>query len=112
MKPRIVYCHCTYAKVVPAEVKAEVLRKLSASGEAFDAVPDLCDMSARRDPALARIAEGGDVRIAACFPRAVKWLFHQAKHPLPEAGVDVLNMREQTADEIVEKLLESDVEAS
>ena len=30
----------------------EVLRRLGESGVAFDAVPDLCEMSARRDPAL------------------------------------------------------------
>ena len=102
---RILYCNCTYAKVVPAEVKAEVLKKLCASGAAFDGVADLCDMSARRDPALKKLAEAGPVRIAACFPRAVKWLFHAAQAPLPKEGVEVLNMREQTAEEIVRRLL-------
>ena len=84
--PRLVYCHCAYAKAVPDAVKREVLRRLSASGVSFDAVPDLCEMSARKDPALARLvdAAGGDqpVRIAACFPRAVRWLFHAAGSPL------------------------------
>ena len=53
---RILYCHCAYAQVVPKEVKEEVLRQLSASGVAFDAVPDLCEMSAKGDPSLARLA--------------------------------------------------------
>ena len=83
----------------------EVLRRLSASGVAFDAVPDLCDMAARKDPALRRLAESGPVRIAACYPRAVKWLFHGAGTPLPEKGVEVLNMRDQTAEEVVGALL-------
>jgi hypothetical protein len=103
--PRILFCNCTYAKVVPPEVKAEVLRRLCESGAAFDAVPDLCDMSARKDPALRRIAESGDVRIAACFPRAVKWLFHAAGTPLPKDGVEVLNMREASAEEVSRRLL-------
>ncbi len=102
---RILYCNCTYAKVVPPEVKREVLRRLGDSGVAFDAVPDLCEMSARRDPALSRIAESGCVKIAACYPRAVKWLFHAAGSPLPDEGVDVLNMREQDAGEVVAGLL-------
>jgi hypothetical protein len=102
---KIVYCNCSYARVVPAETKNEVLSKLCASGVAFDSVADLCEMSARKDPALDRIAGGGNVKIAACFPRAVKWLFHAAGAPLPENGVDVLNMREQSADEIVPLLL-------
>ena len=102
---RILYCHCAYAKVVPPEVKAKVLERLNASGVAFDAVADLCEMSARKDPALARLANGDTTRIAACFPRAVKWLFHAAGTPLEEDSVEILNMREQSADEIVDRLL-------
>ena len=84
---------------------AAVLRKLSDSGRAFDAVADLCDMSARKDPALRKIAEGGCTRVAACYPRAVKWLFHAAGTPLPPEGVEVLNMREDSAEDVVRRLL-------
>jgi hypothetical protein len=98
--PRILYCHCQYAQVVPKEVKEAVLRRLCESGVEFEAVADLCEMSARRDPALKRLAEGGAVKIAACFPRAVKWLFHQAGAPLPLDGAEVLNMRVQSAAEV------------
>lgn len=103
---RILYCHCAYAKVVPAEVRSEVLRRLGDSGAAFDAVPDLCDMAARNDPALKRIAESGAVRIAACYPRAVKWLFHAAGTPLPDEGVSILNMRESASADVVRGLLD------
>lgn len=98
--PRILYCHCNYAQVVPKEVKEAVLKKLCESGLAFEAVADLCEMSARRDPTLQRLAEGGAVKIAACYPRAVKWLFAAAQAPLPLDGAEVLNMRVQTADEV------------
>lgn len=103
--PRILYCNCTYAKVVPVEVKRSVLAALSDSGVAFDAVPDLCDMAARKDPALKRLGEGPQVRIAACYERAVRWLFHAAKNPLSEDGVEILNMREENAESIVRALL-------
>src|SRR5882672_5962049 len=102
--PRILFCNCTYAQVVPKEVKEAVLRKLCESGIAFDAVADLCEMSARHDPALQRLAAGGSVKIAACFPRAVKWLFAAAQAPLPADGAEVLNMRTQSADEIINAL--------
>lgn len=102
--PRILYCHCQYAQVVPPEVKEAVLRKLCESGVAFDAVADLCEMSARQDPSLKRLTEGGPVKIAACFPRAVKWLFHTAKADLPLDNVEVLNMRTQNADEVANAL--------
>ena len=104
-KKRILYCRCAYAQVVPTEVKDEVLRKLGESGVAFEAVSDLCEMSASSDPRLKEIAEAGNVRICACFPRAVKGLFHAADADLPEEGVEVLNMRSESADEIVGKLL-------
>jgi hypothetical protein len=106
---RILYCHCQYAQVVPADVKEAVLRQLADSGVAFDAVADLCEMSARQDPALKNLAEGGAVKIAACFPRAVKWLFHAAKADLPLNGAEVLNMREQSAAEVTAALFNAEL---
>lgn len=102
---RILYCHCAYAQVVPKAVKEEVLRQLAASGVAFDAVADLCEMSARRDPSLVQLSQAGDVKIAACFPRAVKWLFSAADAPLPAEGVEILNMRADTAEAVTASLL-------
>ncbi|KAB2648511.1 MAG: hypothetical protein DVB27_00055 [Verrucomicrobia bacterium] len=104
--PSILYCHCQYAQVVPKEVKDAVLRRLCESGVAFEAVADLCEMSARRDPALARLASSGAVKIAACFPRAVKGLFHQSGADLPLDGAEVLNMRVQSAEEVGAALLD------
>jgi hypothetical protein len=103
--PRILFCHCTYAQVIPRDVKESVLRKLCESGLAFDAVADLCEMSARQDPGLKRLADGGTLKIAACYPRAVKWLFNAAHAPLSLEAAEVLNMRVQTADEIWANLL-------
>lgn len=103
MARRIVHCHCVHSKVVPADVKADVLERLAASGEDFEAVPDLCEMSAAKDPALARFAGDGDVEVVACFPRAVRWLFHSAGQDLA-AGASIHNMRTQSADEVCSAL--------
>ena len=108
--PHILYCNCTYANVVPAEVKAAVLKRLCESGAAFDAVADLCELSARKDPSLVSIAKSGQVKIAACFPRAVKWLFAGAGAPLDPHGTEVLNMRAQSAEEIATALLNAHLE--
>ena len=102
--PRILYCNCTYAQVVPQDVKEAVLRKLCESGVAFDAVADLCEMSARQDSNLQQLASSGSVKIAACFPRAVKWLFAAGKAPLPLDGAEILNMRVQSAEEVATAL--------
>ena len=96
----ILYCHCAYAKVVRADVKAEVLKQLGESGESFDAVADLCEMSAKRDPALKELAQQEGLQIAACYPRAVKWLFSAADAPLVES-IQVHNMRTESADDVV-----------
>ena len=103
--PRILYCHCAYAQIVPKETKEAVLRRLCDSGVAFDAVADLCEMAARRDPALASLAGAGKVKIAACYPRAVKWLFASAQAALPTGATEVLNMRTQPAEQIAQALL-------
>ena len=56
MPSRVLYCHCAYAQAVPRPVKQEVLRALTDRGDDFDAVADLCEMSARKDPALKEFA--------------------------------------------------------
>jgi hypothetical protein len=109
-KPRILFCHCNYAQVVPPEVKAGVLEKLCASGQSFEAVADLCEMSARRDPALNRLADGeAPVKVAACYPRAVKWLFGSCKAPLDGERTEVVNMRELSSEDAAETLLNDEV---
>jgi hypothetical protein len=108
--PGILYCNCTYAQIIDPAVKAAVLRKLCDSGRSFEAVADLCEMSARKDPALRRLAAAGQgVKIAACYPRAVKWLFASAGAPLDIARTEVLNMRDTPADAVGARLLTDDV---
>lgn len=104
---RIVYCRCAYAQVVPQGVKNAVLEHLCASPASFEAVSDLCEFAAHRDSRLqeiATMAEAGGVKIVACFPRVVKGLFKQAGCELPAEGVEILNMRSQTAEEITSSL--------
>ncbi len=103
----LLYCRCAYAQVVPSGVKNEVLQRLCDSGASFESVSDLCEMAAHRDPRLTALASCGKLRIAACYPRAVKGLFQQAGAPLPD-DTEVLNMRTQTAVEVTEALLASE----
>ena len=105
----ILYCHCQYAQVVPKESKEAVLRALCASGADFEAVADLCEMAARRDPMLGRLASSGELKIAACFPRAVKGIFHQCGADLPLDQAEVLNMRTQCPAEIIERLMSPEI---
>ncbi|MCX5655587.1 MAG: ferredoxin family protein [Planctomycetota bacterium] len=108
--PTILYCHCAHADVISAETRRRVMEAIAQSGEACEAVADLCELAARRDPILKQIAEGGParqgdavaspVRIIACWPRTVRWLFDYAGAPLPKATV-VYNMRKEAAEAIL-----------
>ena len=109
LPPGILFCNCTYAQIIDPAVKAAVLRQLCDSGQSFEAVADLCEMSARKDPALQRLAAGKCVKIAACYPRAVKWLFASAGAPLDAARTEVLNMRELSAAEVAARLLNDEL---
>jgi hypothetical protein len=102
---KIIYCHCAYAQVVPKAVKEQVLQQLAESGRAFEAVADLCEMSAKNDPMLKDLCAGGNLKIAACYPRAVRWLLASAGVNLPEAGAEVINMRVEPAEKVVFALL-------
>jgi hypothetical protein len=106
--PSILYCNCTFAQIIDPATKAAVLRALSDSGRSFEAVADLCEMAARKDPVLQRFATGKCLKIAACYPRAVKWLFASAGTPLDPAQTEIVNLRELAAAPAAERLLAPD----
>ncbi len=109
MASRILYCHCAYARVVPAETKMAVLKGLASRDVEFDAVPDLCEMAAQQDPRLRELAANdGPLRIAACYPRAVKWLFASAGVNADRADIVILNMRTQSPEQVLEGVLAGD----
>ena len=115
----ILYCRCAYAKVLPEDVKDLVLERLIDSNLPFESVSDLCEMSARKDPGLVALSQQDGLRIVACYPRAVKWLFSAAgaaiqTEPSPSESspsdakqpvfIEVLNMRTDSAETVCAKL--------
>jgi Pyruvate/2-oxoacid:ferredoxin oxidoreductase delta subunit len=104
---KIVFCQCAWADVIDARAKEAVRTGLIEAGVAFEAVPDLCGLAARRDERLAMWTQAPDLRIVACFPRAVRWLFDWAAAPLP-ASARVLNLRTTAPDDVLADLLEGD----
>ena len=100
---RWLYCHCAYAKVVPKERKLAVLEGLGASQRDFHAVPDLCEMSVAGHDALRTLAQDEALGVVACYPRAVRWMFHKADVQLAEE-VPIVNMRVHEAEDVLEEL--------
>jgi NAD-dependent dihydropyrimidine dehydrogenase PreA subunit len=102
---KILFCNCSHYDVVPDTTREPVLRGLREAGVAFTAVGDLCGLVARRDPVLQEIAGGEPIRIAACYPRSVRALFHAAGADLPAEGVAIANMRLEDAAAVLARLL-------
>ena len=108
--PTLVYCHCEYARLIAPDTHAALRAALDAAGQPCTEIADLCTLAARRDPALAALAAGGPLRIAACQPRAVKWLFAAAGAPLAAAHTEVVNLRALAAPAAAARLLAADLQ--
>ena len=102
--PRLLVCECRYARALPRERLQAVLAGLSHSGRPFRAVADLCELAARRDAGLRDLAREEGLTIAACHPRAVKWLFDAAGAPLNASKVRFLNLRAEPARDVLRSL--------
>jgi len=98
----IVYCDCACWAALPADTKQAV--RAGLTGLEVEAVADLCELAARKDPALKRWAETPGLQIVACHPRAIRWLFAYAGAPLPADAV-IHNMRLQSAEAILYDLV-------
>lgn len=91
---RILFCRCDYAPLFAAEVKQQAARALAESGMAYDSVPDLCELAARKDPLLAELAAAPRLMVAACHPRAVEWLFAAGGAPLQDGTAAYFDLRD------------------
>jgi NAD-dependent dihydropyrimidine dehydrogenase PreA subunit len=106
-QPRVVCCACAYYEIIPRTSREQILAGLRQTGVALEVVSDLCGLVANRDPRLHAWAEGAPLTIVACFPRAIRWLFHAAGVAL-NGQVRLFNMRTQTPEEIIRELMKDD----
>ncbi len=102
---RILVCRCSRAQILPAGVAEKALGRLQQAAVDYEAVDDLCELAARRDPALRGLVATGRLKVAACFPRAIKALFAAAGAPLDESKTEILNLRTETVEEVSRALL-------
>jgi Pyruvate/2-oxoacid:ferredoxin oxidoreductase delta subunit len=95
----IVYCECSGARTGDQRVRGAVSAALGGAAQAHR-VSDLCELAARRDERLIEWARLPGLRVVACYPRAVRWLFHRAGAALAPDAL-VLNTRTQSAADIL-----------
>ena len=107
-RPRILFCNCAHYTIIPQASKERILTALSQGGLEIEAVSDLCGLAANRDPRLQTWAAASSLAVVACFPRAVRWLFHAAGVSLSNGQVRFFNMRTQSPEEILRALMKDD----
>jgi NAD-dependent dihydropyrimidine dehydrogenase PreA subunit len=102
---KTLYCNCSYYDFIPRQTKDAVLDAMVEVGLEFEPVTDLCSLAAGRDPKLKQWTQAESIRIIACFPRAIKWLFYTGHAPLPPEKATFFNMRTQRPEDIIAGLL-------
>ncbi len=103
-KGTVIFCRCSHADFVSDAQRAQLQDALADRGIEVAVVDDLCERAAARDPAIMALAERQELAIAACHPRAVKWLLAWADARLDGSGMSVLNLRDGISDSIIASL--------
>ncbi len=100
----IVVCRCDYYHMVSETACARLAEALAHAGIPFESVPDLCELAANKDSRLTAWTGTDQLKIVACFPRAVRWLFCSARAPLDNDRVELFDARTGNIDEIISAL--------
>jgi len=93
--------------MVPEAACTHLVEALGLAGISFESVADLCELAANKDPVLTELGGTDQLKIVACFPRAVRWLFCRAGAPLDDDRVELFNARTGDIDEIIGALIAS-----
>jgi len=109
---QIILCECSNGSILPEATRNRVIASLGALGDSVTTLPDLCGSAACRDEALLQATSAQNLVFVACFPRAVRWLLASAGIPMESKTVEFLNMRTQSADEILKALHAPPVETT
>jgi Pyruvate/2-oxoacid:ferredoxin oxidoreductase delta subunit len=100
---QIIFCSCAYSKVIPEQVREQVLSALKDWEAAIEIVDDLCGLAVRNRQTLRQWSRTENLLIVACYERAVKCLFERAGAALASES-RFFNMRTQKAEDIIQSL--------
>jgi Pyruvate/2-oxoacid:ferredoxin oxidoreductase delta subunit len=98
----ILFCHCSYADIIPDETRNSVVAELKNRRGVF-ATADLCGLAVQNNAILHEMATNPNLCVIACYPRAVRWLFHRAGIEL-SSTITIFNMRIQAPEVILASL--------
>jgi NAD-dependent dihydropyrimidine dehydrogenase PreA subunit len=90
----ILFCQCSERGILSDEAKRAARAEFCRQGRPFTEVADLCGCVANRDRSLlALAASAAKLTVAACHPRAVRWLLHAAGLAVEGDRLEVLDLR-------------------
>lgn len=97
----ILFCHCVHHHTLPEAMRRAVREAVAARGIPIVDVPDLCGVCADGAAALKEtLSQAERVAVAACHPRALRWLLHAAGCALPP-DTQFLNLRTASTPELL-----------
>lgn len=99
----IIICQCQNAQLISEATARRVVGGLKNTSQPVVCVDDLCALAAKQDPLLKQWADGDELVICACFPRAVRSLFAHAGVELPDSA-RFLNLRTGNTEDILSML--------
>jgi NAD-dependent dihydropyrimidine dehydrogenase PreA subunit len=99
----VIFCHCAYSQVISESVKQQVLEGIRESDIAYSEVADLCEPAARRDSLFQQLGQIQNLKIIACYPRTIKWLFAASGSTMP-TDTEIFNMKTDSPENILNKL--------
>lgn len=92
-----IFCSCSGRNLIPRDSLSAVRSELIAQGWQVHDVPDLCALASQEPVILREMAATPDLLVAACRPRAVRWLLYLAGVARPAADILFRDMRAATA---------------
>ena len=104
-KLKLIVCRCATGGDGLAEARQRILDALAAAQVPVEVVDDLCELAARKEPGLVKASEEHDLKIVACYPRAVKAMLAAAGGKRNGENLTVLNPRTESVEAIIAQLL-------
>ena len=103
--PRILLCDCHNARNGLSTLADALADELARRGRPADVrAADLCRLAAAEPGRLADLLNGGRWHVAACAPRALRWVLHRAG--IDAAAHRLVDLRDAPPSELAERLLD------
>lgn len=104
-KKKLLVCRCAKGGDGLADTRQHILEALTSTHLPVEAIDDLCELAARKDPQLLKTAAEHGLQVVACYPRAVKAMLEAAGCKFEGQELTVYNPRTDSEETIVAKLL-------